>query len=509
MGYQVCAAATVGAANTPKQRTSDTSLAGKRPAHWASVSRMEPFDDVGTFWLQSDPDRRVGGHLEFDGDAFALTIDGTLRHAEEPTEGEFVLQNAERVVHPVVLGHLRISGEVTLLDAVGFPVDAFFGHVTETWTPRVAILGAAIADPTFGKASFSFDVLVPWVHPPGIVQWESPQKGTIDLTSQTLNEISIGEATVRLTAGWAGKAGGDSLDVHRTLFISVEMPPMRVHDVLDSWVRPVQDLLIVLLGRPVRITEFMVVHQPEPVEGRNPRRESLRVVIGGLRIAPGAEPSWASLRGWGSPTVYVGEELPIEFGELLAGWLGVRENFGESITLLCGPFYAPFMYSEHRYSSTFQSAESIAQAKYAGAEQTQEDHRQRVGAIVEAARAAGVSDDDVAWAERVLRGRNDKPLAQLIDELIGNLGDLGQAVLRKDPNFARTAASARARVAHPGRQGLSTVQRYWYGEVLSWLVRAQLLVEGGLPLDALSARIIDRGNFTQTVEKLEPPRAGQ
>lgn len=468
---------------------------------------MEPFEDVGTFWLPSEPDRTVGGHLEFDGDSFALTIDGKLSHVEEPGEGETVLREAERVVHPVVLGRLRTLGALTLIDAVGFPVPPFYGHETETWTPRTALLGAAIEDPAFGKVSFSFDVLVPWVNPPSLVHWESPRKGSIDLISQTLNEISIGEATVRLTASWEGKAGGDSLDVRRTVSISVEMPPTRVHDALNSWVRPTQDLLIVLLGRPVRITELTVVHQPEPAEGRDPRRESLPVIVGGLRIAPGTEPSWASLRNWGSPTVYGCDELPIEFGELLAGWLATREIFGEAINLVCGPFYAPFMYSEHRYSSSFQSAESIATANYAGAEQTREHHRQRVGSILEAARAAGVSEEDVAWAERVLRGRNDKPLAQLIEELIENLGGLGQAVLRQDPGFARTAATARARVSHPGRQGLSTVQRYWYGEVLAWLVRAELLVKAGLPLDAMSARILERGNFTQTVDRLEPPQA--
>ena len=62
-------------------------------------------------------------------------------------------------------------------------------------------------------------------------------------------------------------------------------------------------------------------------------------------------------------------------------------------------------------------------------------HQERVVAIVGAAQAAGVEDDTVAWAERVLRSRNDKPLSQKIQDVVRSAGACGGAVLKAAPRF--------------------------------------------------------------------------
>src|SRR5262245_23635989 len=64
--------------------------------------------------------------------------------------------------------------------------------------------------------------------------------------------------------------------------------------------------------------------------------------------------------------------------------------------------------------------------------------------------AAGVEDDTVAWAERVLRSRNDKPLTQKIEDVVRSAGVCGDAVLKAAPTFPSTVAGERAGVSHPG-----------------------------------------------------------
>lgn len=471
---------------------------------------MQPFDDVGTFWLPSDPDHQVDGELRFDGETFTLKVSDYLERVEPPSSGVVLMGQTDWKVHPVVLGRLRTDGEVTLLEVGGLPADPGFELVSETWAPSVAVLGATLDEPRFRKALIDFDVLIPWLTPPRFVSWDvdTPNVGTIDLSRKTLDEVSVAGAVVQVVAESEGTAG-DHLDIRRRCWVTVETGSMSIDEVFDDWVGPIQQLLIVLLGRPVRLTELRVLpDQDFEASDANQRRRSgrrLSVVRSGMLVAPATDASWSNLRNWGTSSIYASEDLPIRFGELLAGWFEVRRTFGESITLLCGPFYAPFMYAEHRYSAAFQAAESIAQAKFTGAELAAHEHQARVAAVVDAARAAGVAERHVEWAQRILQDRNDKPLAAKITELLAGLGALGEAVLSRDPKFGRTAAGARARVAHPGGRGLTAVQRHWYGETLLWLVRAQLLVEAGLSLDVLAQQILDRGHFTQVVERLEQP----
>lgn len=130
-------------------------------------------------------------------------------------------------------------------------------------------------------------------------------------------------------------------------------------------------------------------------------------------------------------------------------------------------------------------------------------HQDRVAALVRAAQAAGVEEDTVAWAERVLRSRNDKPLTQRIEDVFRSAGACGEAVLKAAPTFPSTVVGERAGVSHPGVGGrLDAADRYWHGEVLTWIARTVLLAAAGV-ID-VDRRTVARAAFQHAVEQLGP-----
>jgi hypothetical protein len=48
-----------------------------------------------------------------------------------------------------------------------------------------------------------------------------------------------------------------------------------------------------------------------------------------------------------------------------------------------------------------------------------------VEAVTAVLEAAQLGEDVTGWAMRVLQGRNDKPLRQLMEEMISSAGDMG------------------------------------------------------------------------------------
>jgi hypothetical protein len=206
-----------------------------------------------------------------------------------------------------------------------------------------------------------------------------------------------------------------------------------------------------------------------------------------------------------APTLVTRLNSPLSFQQLLEAWFSIRGELPDAITLLCGPFYAPFIYSEHRFGSTFQSAEALARARFGGAEKARAAHAARMDRVIAAARDAGMEADEMEWAARVLRSHNDKTLADLMKELVESTGAIGSAILAKVPDFHKEAASARTRVSHPGAnrgRALSTEQRYWHGEALLWVVRASLLAELGVDSCEISRRVQSRGGFLETLQHL-------
>jgi hypothetical protein len=108
----------------------------------------------------------------------------------------------------------------------------------------------------------------------------------------------------------------------------------------------------------------------------------------------------------------------------------------------------------------------------------------------------------VEWVRNVLNSRNDKTLAQRAEEVIRSTGPLGQTILEKVPNIGKLAADARAGVAHPDtKRKLGIELRYWYGELLHYVVRACLLDEVGV-VD-IPDRVLDNNSFSHALARVD------
>jgi hypothetical protein len=182
------------------------------------------------------------------------------------------------------------------------------------------------------------------------------------------------------------------------------------------------------------------------------------------------------------------------------------ERLSDVVTGLCGPYYAPFIYSGHRYASTFQSAEALAHGIFESRQKTRPEHRARVDAIAAALDVAGLDTENLGWARRVLLSRNDKPLRELLEELIDEADEIGVLLIRVAPRLAEEAAAARALVSHPGSGCPSVIRRYWIGEALTWLIRAHLLAQLGIPMKDVALKATQRASFKQVLNGLRTDR---
>jgi hypothetical protein len=183
-----------------------------------------------------------------------------------------------------------------------------------------------------------------------------------------------------------------------------------------------------------------------------------------------ASPSQQALLNYSAPTLVTRRDAGVPLQELLPAWYELWGREREAIMHLLAPFHASFMYSQHKFGAAFQAVEALHQPRFTGRELDRRSHQERVAAIVRAAQAAGVEDDTVAWAARVLRSRNDKPLTKKIEDVVRSAGACGEAVLKAAPTFPSTVAGERAGVSHPGLgRSLDAADRYWHGEVLTWI----------------------------------------
>ena len=464
---------------------------------------MDVYSAEGVWWRPEAPQHRVPGTLTSDADGVQLVVYGPLGPSI-PSEGRVVeIGASDWVARPVVHGRTRDGADVTLLDVGGLmslPVPS--AEVREPYTVSVACIGGHLREDAFVEARAEFDWLDAWLDPPPIVDdtvTGSREETVVRVGRSELARATIVGGTLRLITGIAGREGPSAIHLDRCSAVSIGLnEPQSWRTILDSWVQPFHDLLTVSIGRPVRLTGLRL--RPADADPRAPLCDAR---FGVVQAQQKVSPSHQALLNYSAPTLVTRRDAGVPLEELLPAWyeLWVRER--EAIMHLLAPFHASFMYGQHKFGAAFQAVEALHHTRFAGRELDRRFHQDRVAAIVQAAQAADVDDDTVAWAERVLRPRNDKTLAQRIEDVVRSAGACGEAVLKAAPTFPSTVASERTGVSHPGAgRALDAANRYWHGEVLSWIARTVLLAATGV--NDVDRRTVARAAFQRAVEQLGP-----
>jgi transposase len=283
-------------------------------------------------------------------------------------------------------------------------------ELRETHTVAVACIGGHFGEDAFIEARAEFDWLDAWLDPPSIVDDNvpgSPDETVVRVGRSELARAEIVGGTLRLITGVAGREGPSAIHLDRWSAVGIELnEPQPWQTILDSWIRPFHDLLTISIGRPVRLTELRL----RPADA-GPRAPLCNARFGVVQAQGKASPSPQGLLNYSAPTLVTRRDAGVPLDELLTAWyeLWVRER--EAFMHLLAPFHASFMYSQRKFGAAFQAVEALHhKPRFTSGELDRRSHQERVAAIVRAAQAAGVEEDTVAWAERVLRSRNDKPL---------------------------------------------------------------------------------------------------
>jgi hypothetical protein len=253
-------------------------------------------------------------------------------------------------------------------------------------------------------------------------------------------------------------------------------------------------MLVVLLGRPVALTSLIVRRA-----GAGPRESGLRVSFNAVQQEPSLDLSAARLRSFDDPGLLLPDDEALPFERLVPAWLALQKRHSDVVMRLCAPHYTSFIFGEHRYASTFQSAEGLAKALYGGGQRSRAEHKQRVRAVAETLEAANYSDEDVDWVRAALAQTNNKRLVELLTELIAASGELGALV---PDDFPKLATKLRIGVSHGGTDHGDAARLYWAGQVLHWIVRLHLVRELGVPAEEVEGRVLKKPQLEHALNAL-------
>ncbi|MDP1792556.1 MAG: hypothetical protein Q8K63_00355, partial [Acidimicrobiales bacterium] len=218
---------------------------------------MNHFSVEGTWWFPEEPSRRVPGTLTFYGDTPQLVLYDALRAFEMPAGQVAGVGTPAWEVEPFLHGRGRDGSDFTLVQVGGANLKGPFTEVRETYEVGLVLEGCHSLSDRFSEAWISFDYLEAWADPPPITSNSADDSDTIALHTDRVELLDtiIAKTRVRLVCGTEGTSGQTEVKMRRwTAFAVTPASPLTNTELLGSHVRPLQDLLMFCLGRPVAMT---------------------------------------------------------------------------------------------------------------------------------------------------------------------------------------------------------------------------------------------------------------
>ncbi|MGW0423862.1 ApeA N-terminal domain 1-containing protein [Streptomyces sp. NPDC003015] len=400
-----------------------------------------------------------------------------LKDRQNLTTSEWGIGSTQWGTLPFIHGFDQQQRKITLVGCFGM-VDQWPEITEQTFNVTLTLIGDHLASTDFSGIRAQFNHLADWSQAPEIAHTQKkPNTLVINRDSTEIMRTSWRGARLSIRSGILGNSSNGSVHLERYCMFTAEHISGSWVELLDAYLKPFQDLLILCLGRHVHMTEMEL----------SPAGSDRWLDAYFNMVAPqkAQQLSSSSVHGYNSPTLLTAESADKPLTEVVSSWFELHEKLKPVITLLLSSLYAPFTYGEHRYSSIFQSVEAyhkIEKSRFGdGKEIPTGDHRKRVKAVVSALKDADLPQEHIQWAKNVIQGRNDKPLKSQIKEVVASTASFGQHIFKVSPTLCDYAYDARTGVSHgAAERGTSASSRYWIGEVLLWVMRVRLLQDLGI-----------------------------
>lgn len=302
--------------------------------------------------------------------------------AEWKKVGDHQVRHLGVTAYPVVHGQLIDGRFATLVQAeTGLSILG-----PSTLLAKYCLLGLFVVDdPQVGHAQIELDWLDSWIDSDLFYNDEASPVVHIEVGTERLAEISVDEAvTVALASGMFGDAGVRGADLTRRSHFEIDLgKPCEVGELVSNHVRPLQDLLTLCIGRPVRVTDIRIT-----VPGQLPPDVLFECLCPITQAAEEADLDLARLQASDSPALMSGAQFIDHFDAPLPAWYAARHKYAGAVVKINAPSNARFMYLENKAAIAVQAVEALHEVQFDSKQLPSSEHEKRRKAVEEAIKQA-------------------------------------------------------------------------------------------------------------------------
>jgi hypothetical protein len=445
--------------------------------------------EAGVFWLPSEPDNRVPGHLVLpDKGAPTLELHGPLTPSKKvvsqnPETGELVMDRTEEPMDLLIYGFLEDSPRlVTLVDCMNLGgKDVLFGLVPfeqPKFQARNMVRGAHISgrDETFTAVRLRVSDIDTWASLPSFKREESPDDEVVIRMQRTnIPPVETSKGAKLSLVEQIGSSWGSLVEsrIARSVWLQAEsFGALTLRQIDRDFVSPIASYLSFALGAYSPLTAVHVKAGDKWLEVRH----------GGMTP--------------GSPDrVQLGDVLlPLGVAGLdtLSGYLDVYEKAGPAAPVIANLLrHGSNPNIETQVLELTTVAEGIHRRLFPEDVRMSEEEAVRLHGLV----AAAITDEDKRH-QQIVNGSishlEEASYSQRLKRLVAEVADAMPGACGKANRWVSTVYEARNSFAHRKEGFLDNElidEFYSVSQSLRWVLMGVLLLQSGVSAATLAARL--------------------
>lgn len=469
------------------------------------LTRVEPLEELGTWWLPAQQEDALGGSLFFSHGNQGIRLD--LIGSFQPSESGMGDRKLES--YPLIFGRLS-SGSLVTLETCSTIEVREVGLVNTTVTEGIQAGHIYIGDhlPDGGGTicrlvELNFELLDIWARPDGHfanqMQANPAAPGRFPFEYEIPAPVEFEAFGARLSINYGMQLSGDenTHTVSRPIRILLGYQEgQSFRDIEETAIQPLHYLLTLACADELQVLGIRFVEMT--AESDRPLT-SKWIEAGYLGWK---EPSGSSRRWFEMLLPLHAIQDCIE--DVAQKWSELYEKADSSLHLFFALFLGPRLYLEARYLFAVQAAEVYHRRCFPNSVIDPDVHEERKRKVL----AALKEDSELhQWMKGILHYTNEPPLRDRLTQLV-DYGAPATSELLRD-NFVQLAVRTRNRLTHydPSLEGKAAADEdlYWLTEEVISLLECCFLRDLGFEPEG----ILERMGRTQRARQLSRTRAAR
>jgi hypothetical protein len=444
---------------------------------------MQELEEVGIWWLPSNPERQISGVLKFSSSTgIQLELIGSFQE-------NHVVDFSE--VYAIILG--VIQGKLVTLcgNRVTQSDSPSPGFKSEKYIANLAFVGTHFSSPDeakFYRVAIEYSYLSDWANLPPIRREEEYEENCRNIRGLNFSYTRPGciqgntdQGLLSLSYTW--RNSGHPFQINFTQSATFEIKSKEDFS-FDQWMSkiifPLQNFITLATDRPNSVTRVLAFSRHgsrATLDTAYFTKEDAIIEIIYSSIYTEARQKNRLLP---NELLFELKDIKETFGDTMSRWLAIAAELDSVCNLFFSTRYSQAMYQENHFLNIVQAAESYHRRRRFNRVLPKHEHEERISRIL-----GNASEEDQEWLKQKLAFSNEPSLKERLIDLVKETREIISPLIVDEDSFIKQVRNTRNYLTHYDKslqkKAVKGGNLYWLTYTLEVLLQACFLKELGFP----------------------------